>query len=233
MLAELAARLPATLAPYAEAARPADGPAAYTGLRLLEPAGVDALLDRFGKNYPGADRRALASFWSQWHFGPAIIPATASLLLLGRALPVALDRIGLAQHADGRTEALLLPEAGGEGEGFEGLIAGHLAPLIAVLAGCSGVSARLLWTNAATTFEWTLRQCAGHPALRRTRFEEALDLVGGEARRSPLAGLLRLPGDMSEPRRRVCCLRYSLPGLPDCGVYCPLPPGRRNPAAPA
>ncbi len=27
-------------------------------------------------------------------------------------------------------------------------------------------------------------------------------------------------------RRRVCCLRYALPGVPGCGMVCPLPEGR-------
>lgn len=236
MLAELASCLPETLAPYAGAVRTGRGDgAALAGSRLLEPAGLDAVLDRFGLSHPGADRRALASFWSQWHFGPAIIPATAAMLLLGLVLPVRLDRVGLVQHPDGRTEALLMSEEEGdrEGEGFDALIAGHLVPLIAALASRSGVSARLLWTNAAATFEWTLRQCASHPSLHRGRFEEAQNLIAGESRHSPLAGLLRLPGDMSEPRRRVCCLRYSLPGLSDCGGYCPLPEGRRSRAVPA
>lgn len=113
--------------------------------------------------------------------------------------------------------------------GFGDLLDGHLAPLIAFVAREFAVSPKLLWTNAAASFAWTLQQCAALPEADGAALAEAEGrLTLAEAwptGRNPFAGALRpspfVP--LEQCSRRVCCLRYLLPGWADCGSFCPLP----------
>lgn len=209
------------------------------GSSLLEPGIAEDLMARFAAGYGGADRHALVSMWTQWHFGALIIPATAAALLLDRELPLDLDAVGIVPHEEGRTAALVIPDEGRPNrargpERFSRLLEGHVEPLIRNFAARFAVSPRLLWANAAAIFEWALRQsqeigapcpaalAQGQALLERHRTRDG--------RPNPMCGAVRYPLKWGEPvrRRKVCCLRYRLPGMEDCGSLCPLPLGRRR-----
>lgn len=207
--------------------------------------------------YPGADPRAVVSMWTQWYFGTLIVPTCAAILHLDRDLPVGLGEAGIAVGADGRPRSLVLAHAGtpyapaGEGR-FARLVRGHVDPLVCHLARTYGVSRRVLWTNAAVLLDWTMAQaeatggaCDAALAECRALLAERTDPCG---RANPLCGMLcpasrmrgrRVEGDQAEGdqtddrsdavanRRRVCCLRYRLPGVPACGDLCPLTEAQR------
>jgi ferric iron reductase protein FhuF len=230
MLASFAAALPESLAWYRDKlVLPGAAVEAVPGAELLEGDGCERLLARFAAVYPGCDRRALVSMWTQWHFGALLIPATAALVLCGRDLPLELGRVSIVPQESGLTAAIVMPDEGGEpaGDLFGRLFDGHVAPLIDHLAERFRVSPRLLWTNAASIFEWTLQQL---PAERldaqalscaRLRLERQCDALG---RRNPMLGAVSYPLENGEPvrRRKLCCLRYLLTGVADCGSLCPL-----------
>lgn len=208
------------------------------GRSLLEPGIAEDLMARFEVGYHGADRHALVSMWTQWHFGVVVIPATAAALLLDRDLPVDLDAIAIVPHEEGRTAALVIPHdgspsGGGTRERFSGLFSGHVEPLIHDFAARFDVSRRLLWTNAAAIFEWTLRQVEETGMACPAAVEEGRALLhrrnDGNGRPNPLCGAVRYPLEQGRPvrRRKICCLRYLLPGVEDCGSLCPLPQMRR------
>lgn len=211
------------------------------GARLLDEAMLDGLLLRFAERHPGGERQALVSMWSQWHFAAVVIPTVAALLLAHRELPVALPEARFALHDDGRTAAILLrpgatlAPAGRRGR-FDALIEGHLAPLVKLLAAHFPVSARLMWANVAVRFAWAVQQCAERPEADRDGIAEAEKLLTTAltpaGARNPLYDMLR-PSPLvaiEACQRRVCCLRYLLPGVADCGSLCPLPPARRRQA---
>lgn len=115
-------------------------------------------------------------------------------------------------------------------EAFEPLIFDHAAPLIETFSRF-GLSPRLLWSNLAVYIEWIVRELGERidPALGAEGLAilESADWPNG--RPNPIHGLLgRTCGDDGDEftRRRVCCLRYLLPGMPGCGMICPLPSGR-------
>ncbi|MGJ4860245.1 siderophore-iron reductase FhuF [Labrys sp. La1] len=204
------------------------------GRSLLEKGVAEDLMSRFADTYPGADRQALVSMWTQWHFGALVIPATAATLLLNRELPVDLDAIGIVPHESGRTAALVIPDEGRPHPGdatkrFSRLFEGHVEPLIHNFGARFGVSKRLLWTNAAAIFEWTLQQVLDVGVPGPVALEEGRALLqqrsGGDGRPNPICGAVRYPLEQGQPvrRRKVCCLRYLLPGVEDCGSLCPLP----------
>jgi ferric iron reductase protein FhuF len=207
------------------------------GRDLLDSSVIENLLSRFAEAHAGGDRRAIVSLWTQWHFGALIIPTAAAILFLERDLPVELNQVSIALHDSGRTAAIILPDLATSGPvragtRFSRLFQGHVEPLIRKLAGQFKVSPRLLWNNASDVFEWTLLQAdtigTAHPdALSegRTLLENRL---GGNGRPNPMFDLVRyLPQDEHTIRqRKLCCLRYLLPGVECCGSLCPSPPAK-------
>jgi ferric iron reductase protein FhuF len=230
-LPSFAARFPEALAWYrGKLVLPGDARETVSGQELLEGA-AERLMARFATLYPDSDRRALVSMWSQWHFGALLIPATAAILLSDRDLPLELDRVAIAPQEAGLTSAIVIPNEGtlrgADGDPFVRLFEGHVAPLITLLSGQFRVSPRLLWVNAAQIFEWTLLQvpaALADPqalAAARLRLERRLEPPG---QRNPMVDAVRYPVEHGEPvrRRKLCCLRYLLAGVADCGSLCPL-----------
>ncbi|CAN7159078.1 siderophore-iron reductase FhuF [Bosea sp. LjRoot90] len=229
-----AARFPEALTWYRDKlVLPGGAREAISGPDLLT-GGADRLMARFAVLYPESDRRAIVSMWTQWHFGALVIPATAAILLCGRDLPLELDYIAVVPQEAGLTSAIVIPDEGGSRVGgsdpFARLFDGHVAPLIAHFAAQFRVSPRLLWANAAAIFEWTLQQVpaaladAEVLAAARLRLERRLEPSG---QRNPMFEAVRYPVEQGEPirRRKLCCLRYLLAGVADCGSLCPLHAG--------
>ncbi len=202
--------------------------------RLLDPLSLRELIERFGAANPGGEPRAVVSMWTQWHFAAVIVPSVVATLLGRVHLPVALGRATLALHENGCTAGVvlspgqLLDPSPAEGR-FDELIEDHVAVLIDRLAGPFSVSQKLLWNNAAASLAWTVQQCAAlagvdHPALAEAQAMLTSPHAKGGGRNflhdtlrpSPLTPL-------DQCQRRICCLRYLLPGVADCGSYCPLP----------
>ena len=230
-LPSFAARFPEALAWYGDKlVLPGGTQNVMTGQELLA-GGAERLMARFATLYPDSDRRALVSMWSQWHFGVLVIPATVAILLGDRDLPLELDRIAIVPQEAGLTSAIVIPDEGAPrcagGDPFARLFEGHVALLVDLLVRQFRVSPRLLWANAAAIFEWTLQQLpAGLAdpqvlAAARLRLERRLEPSG---QRNPMHEAVRYPVERGEPvrRRKLCCLRYLLAGVADCGDLCPL-----------
>lgn len=203
---------------------------------LLSTVVLDDVLDRFARSHGGgADRRAVASLWSQWYFGTLVPPAVAASLRLGRVLPLAIEELDV--HLDretGRPVAFRLAHEGTVDRGasafrrFEGLVRGHIALLVETLAPRVGLSAGTVWTNAGRYVQWILDEIDGPedapPAASSGRrlLDAATWPDGWE---NPLHGTVRYVEERGRrvPRRRVCCLQYLVPDLDGCGDLCPLP----------
>ncbi|MBB3020025.1 ferric iron reductase protein FhuF [Microvirga lupini] len=216
-------------------ALPGEHSSVISGRDLLDQSISENLLARFAEVHVGGDRRAIVSMWTQWHFGALIIPTTAAMLLLGRGLQVELDRISLAVDEKGKTAAIVLPNAEPseilDSDGcFSSLFQSHVEPLIRNFAGLFRVSPRLLWNNAADIFEWALDQAEAIGITRSDALQEGRSLLSNRLDRNgqanPMYGLVRyLPQDNDTVRqRKLCCLRYLLPGVACCGSICPSPP---------
>jgi ferric iron reductase protein FhuF len=115
-------------------------------------------------------------------------------------------------------------------EAMQDAIRHHAAPVIEAMATTGKVSPKLLWSNLAVYADWAIREFG---AEDQTLQAAALDLVTCETWpdgwRNPMSGQLRRENDTDGAcftRRKVCCLRYLLPGVPGCGMICPLPAGR-------
>jgi ferric iron reductase protein FhuF len=219
-------------------ALPGEYTSSVPGRDLFDADIKERLVSRFAETHPGGDRRAIVSMWTQWHFGALIIPTTAAILFLDRDLPIELDRVRIALHEGGQTAAIILPDEGApratEISGrFSRLFLGHVEPLISNFAAQFRISPRMLWNNAADIFEWTLRQAEDAGKADAAILEEGLELLlsrhGWNGVANPMLGLVRYSqkDGRQERRRKVCCLRYLLPGVECCGGICPLPPTGR------
>ena len=208
---------------------------------LLDPAHLEALLERFGARYGHGDRRAVASLWSKWHFSALAAHCLAANLLLERDLPLGLDELHLEQSPEGQTTGLALRHAGhpladlAPCRRFATLLDGHLGPLIEALAAVTGASPKVFWSNAGNYFEHFAGALADHPMAAPDVAEPAMALVESrtlpDGRRNPLYRPVRyVERDDGSLRRvrRLCCIRYLIEELGVCG-NCPLSCRRPRP----
>lgn len=200
--------------------------------------GFSAALDTYTAAHGGTDRRAIASMWSLYYFSILTIPYIVARRA-AHALPVAPEHMTIALAEDGLPRALGLAREGdwSEGEGSNllsfvmPLVSQHLGKIIAQLKAQGGIAPKLSWNNAAVyidyAFNATERERAGDAWASRSLFSEPR-LPDGSA--NPFLGCLRheVDGEQTVCRRKVCCLRYLLPGIPSCGELCALPAQRKQ-----
>lgn len=208
---------------------------AIPGAALRRPEVLRGLLDRYCAQFGGADRRAGVSMWMQSYAVRLVYPVLAANLLAGRDLPVALEEVELLVGPEGGPRGFRLPHAGGAVaargmDRFAPLVRAHLAPLIEALTAADRITPRLAWSNAGI-------RIAGTAELARQlgRLDEAaaadIDLLLSstcwpDGWLNPVHEPYREPPGGGTPQRRVCCLRYLLPGFAGCSMSCPVPGGR-------
>jgi ferric iron reductase protein FhuF len=237
-LDDLLARAEPALAGYLRdklrLAVPPDG-GAIACRELFTAERFDGALAPLMARYPGSDRRAVASLWSLYYFSTLVIVPIILWRRLGLVLPLALDELQLIVSPEtGLPEAFLLPHRGSvihgltASEALGTMIEDHLRPAIAFISGHSRLSPRLLWCNTAGYIDWIAREldpgrddAAGLELFGKYKLTDGTD--------NPLHGSIKristADGTMLS-QRKVCCLRYMLPGIGGCGETCPLPQGR-------
>lgn len=206
---------------------------------LLDREKLEEALGPFMATYgEGADRKAAASIWSKYLFSSVSIPTLVANLLLGQALPVGLGQVRLELGEKGQTARIWLPHGGVKLPSkapeirFSRLFDDLCAPLIETLAAASGLSPKVFWSNLGHYVEFVGNTCSQHPDFSGAgepllRYLDARTLPDG--RRNPLyqpVRYLELGGEAPKRVRRLCCVKYRLPGEPLCGG-CPLKPENR------
>ncbi|MBW9062582.1 siderophore-iron reductase FhuF [Rhizobium herbae] len=201
--------------------------------------GFCAALDTYAAAHAGTDRRAVASMWSLYYFSILTIPYIVARRA-GCALPIAVHDMTIALAEDGLPRALGLA---GEGDWSDGnddllsfvvpLVSQHIPEIISQLKAQGGIAPKLAWNNAAVYIDYAFnaterqRPADGEPWAARPLFTEPR-LPDGSL--NPFLGCLRheIEGEQAVCRRKVCCLRYLLPGIPSCGELCALPAQRKQ-----
>jgi ferric iron reductase protein FhuF len=241
MIAEVAAQVPDTLAAYRDGvAEGPGGPEALPLGALRDPTVFDATLAAFGAgfgaDFQAADPRIRVSYWSQFYLASLATPALTALVRLGRPLPLAFDAVSLELDAAGRPCRFRLPADGSAcaacpAPGLTGLVEAHLRPFVDLCHARCGIAPRILWGNAAVILDYVARELEGSCGGREGTAPACDDVAaclgwraGSGCARSPLKSPLAqslCPGASGCRRRRVCCLRHRLPGVPSCGALCP------------
>lgn len=206
---------------------------AETATEILDEGRLPGILSRYGNHHGVAPDAFLLSLWSQKYLAVAIIPYIALSLLAGRPLRIGMDEVAFVLDETGEPVALRPPEgrlAFAErqaGDIVPTLYAAHLEPAIARLKRASRLSEKALWGNAAHYLEWAIRQMERHPAVERQAAADALAFLArpqlGSGNTNPLKGAIHYTEEAGRTvrRRKVCCLRYRVPGIEGCGTLCP------------
>jgi len=244
MIAEVAAQVPDSLAAYRDGVADGPGGPASVPLRALrDPRVFDATLAAFAaglgpeSDCARCDRRVLVSYWSQFYLAALATPALTALVRLGRPLPLAFDALSLERDAAGRPCRFRLPAEGSgctvcPAPGLAGLVEAHLRPFVALCHERCGIAPRILWGNAAVILDYVARELGDGEGAACDDVASCLGWRAGPAcSKSPLAQAL-CPGASGCRRRRVCCLRHRLPGVPSCGALCPAACAAQNRSEP-
>ncbi|MBX4867419.1 siderophore-iron reductase FhuF [Rhizobium bangladeshense] len=229
-----------------------DGPFSYCRGKLLAsppPTGIivlcselgdrdifDGIIARYGQKFPGSDRRAIVSMWTLYYFSMLTIAPSVHMFVNRIALPMEINQLSfVCNEQTGEPEAFVLsgmpePTTDPAGE-LHRLMLGHAEPVIAAIAANAGVAPKLLWNNVAAYLSWILKEIAHRhePALVEGGMTLLDDAHWPGGARNPMFGMIRTARQqcgLEFARRKVCCLRYNLPGVGGCGEACPLPDGR-------
>lgn len=206
---------------------------------LLDRDVLNEQLERYRRSHGDqADLKAAASLWSKFHFSSVSIPTLVANLLLGHELPVGANECRMVLGDRGQTVRIWLPHGGVPLSSkalqarFRSLFDAHCTPLIETLAAVSGLSAKVFWSNLGHYVEFVGNTCSRHPAFPGAG-EPLLDYLATrtlpDGSRNPLYQPVRYLelGDKAPTRvRRLCCIKYRLPGEPLCGG-CPLKPDNK------
>ncbi|MDX7951908.1 siderophore-iron reductase FhuF [Lichenihabitans sp. Uapishka_5] len=205
----------------------ADHPDAVPTSCLDDKALFDDLVGRFGQAHPGADRQAVMSFWSQFYFARLTIVLTTFCLAADRPLPLDFAGLKVRFCPQKGTPLCFHLGCGGPARPADALVRSlydeQIAGTVACLKRHSGLSARLYWENVGSYGMWIL----GEMARLQAAPCPAADLLLADLQ-WPRTGCTMLPHMKSAARearpaeRRVCCLRYRLPGVSRCVQGCPL-----------
>ena len=204
---------------------------------LCAPGHFETVINRYAARFPGTDRRAAVSVWTMYYFSHLVVSPLVFWLADGRILE--LGRDNLTARVDRETvlpAGFVLHDAGKRDHSasvfdvMEDAIFGHATPLIETISAQAGVSPKLLWSNVAVYADWVIRELGAAMPERRDAALALLDSkTWPDGTSNPLCGWIRretAPDGTCFSQRRICCLRYILPGVPGCGMICPIPAGR-------
>jgi ferric iron reductase protein FhuF len=202
-------------------------------LATQREAMLDAMLLRYGGD-PERHARALLSQWSKYYFGLVVPAALVSALALQRPLDMHPARCVLLLR-DGMPEALYLPHdpladsTDDPARRYASLIDEHLRGVIDVLASMTKIAPRVLWSNVGNLLDTLFEQCAAMPGAARDAawMFESRALFGGDEPnplRAPVRNVTPRSTLLPAPfrARRVCCVRYEIPGEDQLCASCPL-----------
>lgn len=174
--------------------------------------------------------------WTLYYFSMLTIAPSVHMFMNRIALPMEVDRLSLVcNEQTGEPEAFVMsgrPEVTSDPAGeLHRLMLGHAEPVIAAIAANAGVAPKLLWNNVAAYLSWILKEIAHRhePVLVEGGLALLEDAQWPGGGRNPMFGMIRIARQqcgLEFVRRKVCCLRYNLPGVGGCGEACPLPEGR-------
>lgn len=212
----------------------ADDTPALPAVQLLRPEVLGETLARYRRHHGDADRRAVASMWSQWYLALLLPPLILAGMARPRVPPAALQDIDVILDPTGQPAGMRL--AGGVDADdvacpflrYAPLWDGHVQPLAEALRALSGVSERLVWNNAGVQLDWTVRQAAALGRFPASGVADGRRLLQERTRPDgshnplylPVRPLLRAHDCLHI--RRLCCLRYQLPAHDHCAGACPL-----------
>lgn len=194
---------------------------------LYRADSVPPMLAGYLRSQPPAPRRALLSQWSKGYLAAWLVPQLGLRYLAGWQLPLQAQQLWL--DAEGAVSAFCYADAGcpagavDDEQCWHAWLEGLLRPTLPLMARYGGVSVRVLWNSAGNLLEAICRQLPQGEALQARWLQAERWPWQAAGERNPLRQPVHyvpplLPERDTAPTRlrRLCCLRYEIPGQ----VYC-------------
>lgn len=203
---------------------------AFTIRDLLEGHILGETLRNYANTFPNSDPRTSASYWSLFYFA-RLTSSYFSAARQGFVPSLDLDDVAVQLEPDGLIKCFhYRPEkvrqiAYSDHSAVQTLIEGHLDYFIARMKEIAALSQKLLWNNAAVYIDYALacgNGCGSAGSFRSSRASICSLSCFSDGSHNPISGCLKIEenGEAFTCRRKVCCLRYLLPGIPTCGSLC-------------
>ena len=200
---------------------------------LLEGHILGQTLRDYAKTFPNSDPRASSSYWSLFYFA-RLTSSYFSAARHGFAPSLDLDDVAIVLEPDGLVKSFHY-STGKVGQftycdqsAVQSLIDGHLEYFIGRMKEVAGLSQKLLWNNAAVYIDYALKgdsDCGSSGSVQSPKASICNLACFADGSLNPISGCLKIEenGETFTCRRKVCCLRYQLPGIPSCGALCAKP----------
>lgn len=197
---------------------------------LLEGHNLSETLHDYAKSFPDSDPRASASYWSLFYFA-RLTSSYFSAARQGFFPSLDFDDIAVMLEPDGLLKSFHYnPEkirqiTYSDQSAVQSLIEGNLDYFIARMREIAGLSKKLLWNNAAVYIDYALKCGNDFGSARSFQYSRASICslpCFADGSHNPISGCLKFEecNNTVVCRRKVCCLRYQLPGIPSCGSLC-------------
>lgn len=195
---------------------------------FLECPFLKGRLRNYAQTFKECDPRATASYWSLFYCARLITPY---LLAAKNGIVLPLTDLSISIEPSGLPKSFHYSPEKVQYKIFDATIAvrslidSHLEYFISQMKQVAGLSQKLLWNNAAVYIDHALKSATRCPANE--------DVTCGktsicnmpwffDGRPNPISNCLKyeeISGNII-CRRKLCCLRYQLPGIPTCGELC-------------
>ncbi|SAK43732.1 iron reductase [Caballeronia hypogeia] len=198
-----------------------------TSLSEHRPALLDAMTARYGGD-AALHARALLSQWSKYYFGLAAPAGVAAARLLGCPLDMAPERTrlvlkqGMPAALHFHADALQEPDAD-PARRYASLVA-HLDDVIGMIGSMTKIAPRVLWSNAGNLLDYLLANCPSRSSHGEIDANWLFRSTDDNPLRTPLRDAKPRSALLPDPfrARRVCCVRYEIPGETQLCATCPL-----------
>ena len=196
-----------------------------------KPTELSSLLavysDHIYRNQPtlARENKPLLSLWAQWYIGLLVPPLMLALLTEESAISLSPDHFRVEFHETGRAACFWIDVHADVRasqkpaiERMDDLVSQALMPVVQALEATGEINGKLIWSNTGYLINWYLgemKTLLGEEQVNLLRQRCFFTSTLADGQDNPLWRTVVLRDGLLV--RRICCQRYRLPDVKQCG----------------